>query len=248
MAHPAEQTLANDGVMLTEGRRTAPDAPAYLGTNLHCLRPNRPCRSRGCHQLVPGGDVPTPPACPSVPRGWQGKAGRRGYSHGTRNGRTRAVPMAARKAGLRISPQLLERQDSGVPMAPGMAGLRVSPWLLEKQDLVCPHGSWDGRTWRVPLALGKAGPGVSPWHLEWQESGYPNSQKGRTWRVPIALGKAGAGVSPWHGEVAEGLCRAIPAAHRPSHVPQTPLLCWRLPGAWRIGCSSSSASSPSRRL
>lgn len=37
MAHPAEQTLANDGVMLTEGRRTAPDAPAYLGTNLHCL-------------------------------------------------------------------------------------------------------------------------------------------------------------------------------------------------------------------
>jgi len=27
-------------------------------------------------------------------------------------------------------------------------------------------------------------------------------------------------------------------------VPQTPLLCWRLPGAWRTGCSGSSASSP----
>lgn len=36
MAHPAEQTLANDGVMLTEGR------PAYLGTNSHCLCPNWP--------------------------------------------------------------------------------------------------------------------------------------------------------------------------------------------------------------
>lgn len=42
MAHPAEQTLANDGVMLTEGRRTALNAPAYLGTNRHCLRPNGP--------------------------------------------------------------------------------------------------------------------------------------------------------------------------------------------------------------
>lgn len=71
MAHPAEQTPANDGVMLTEGRRTAPDAPAYLGTNLHCLCPKQPCRS---HRAL-GGDVPMSPARPSLPRGCQGKAG-----------------------------------------------------------------------------------------------------------------------------------------------------------------------------
>lgn len=32
-----------------------------------------------------------------------------------------------------------------------------------------------------------------------------------------------------------------------SRVPQTLLLCWRLPGAWRTGCSGCSASSPNHR-
>lgn len=36
MTHPAEQTLANDGVMLTERRHTVLHAPAYLGTNCLC--------------------------------------------------------------------------------------------------------------------------------------------------------------------------------------------------------------------
>lgn len=51
MAHPAEQTLANDGVMLTEGRHTALKAPAYLCTNCHCLHPDWGDRGQWCHHV-----------------------------------------------------------------------------------------------------------------------------------------------------------------------------------------------------
>lgn len=78
MAHPAEQTPANDGVMLTEGRQTARKAPAYLGTNRHCLCPNW---GHWCHQFTQAGHAPMQPH-------WflgavDGKHGTEGYPHGT---------------------------------------------------------------------------------------------------------------------------------------------------------------------
>lgn len=88
----------------------------------------------------------------------------------------------------------------------------------------------------IPMAPGMAGP-RSPHGSGNGRTGCPRgSGNSRTQGVPLAWGGGG-----------RGPLEAIPAAHRPCRIPQTPLLCWRLPGAWRIGCSSSSASSPSRR-
>lgn len=84
MAHPAEQTLANDGVMLTEGRHTALKAPAYLGTKCHCLHPNWGDQGhwgRGCHRVW-GREARMRPRRRSVPWGLWGGDAEHGVTHG----------------------------------------------------------------------------------------------------------------------------------------------------------------------
>lgn len=174
MAHPAEQTRANDGVMLTEGRQTARKAPAYLGTNRHCLCPNWGHWCRGCHHFTWGGDAPMQPR-------WflgadDGKHGTEGHPHGTRR-----HPIGC-------------PHGTQHPMGCPGAG-RARTLVLSRVRRVAPWGGWQGG-W-APREGGR-GPGVPP--------------------VPS------------------------PAPH----IPQTPRRCWRLPGAWRTGCSSSSASSLNR--
>lgn len=91
---------------------------------------------------------------------------------------------------------------------------------------------------------------MSSWHLaphgvprgwEGTHSGFKQGAEGG---CPGVGGNKGGQWVP--GEVGEGWWRVSLPLTAASCVPQTLLLCWRLPGAWRTGCSSSSASNLNR--
>lgn len=79
-----------------------------------------------------------------------------------------------------------------------------------------------------------------PWHLV--PRGVPQGEEGTRFGYKCNVGGEEGGHWVWK-EVGEGLWWASLLLTAASHVPQIPLLCWRPRGAWRTGCSSSSASS-----